>query len=48
MLGDGASVNTLCATLGAEYDVSEEVLRRDILAVMPDLDAQSLIVAQEA
>ena len=48
LLGEGASVNTLCATLGAEYDVSEEVLRRDILTVMSDLDAQSLIVAQEA
>lgn len=47
LLGQGASVETLCATLLAEYSVPEEVLRRDIVAVMTDLDAQSLIVAQE-
>ncbi|WP_420326837.1 PqqD family protein [Mameliella sp.] len=47
LLGQGASVDTLCATLLGEYDVPEDVLRQDIRAVMSDLDAQSLIVAQE-
>lgn len=48
LLGEGASVETLCATLMAEYNVPEEVLRRDVVAVMADLDVQSLIVAQES
>ncbi|WP_165775190.1 PqqD family protein [Mameliella alba] len=47
LLGQGASVDTLCATLIGEYSVSEEVLRNDIRAVMNDLDAQSLIVMQQ-
>ncbi|MGP6089482.1 PqqD family protein [Antarctobacter jejuensis] len=46
LLGQGASVDTLCAALLKEYSVSEEVLRDDVRAVMRDLDAQSLIVAQ--
>lgn len=47
LLGQGASVDTLCAILLSEYGVSEEVLRSDVRTVMADLDAQSLIVAQE-
>lgn len=47
LLGQGASMDTLCDTLLAEYSVAEEVLRSDIRTIMQDLDAQSLIVAQQ-
>lgn len=47
LLGQGASVDTLCTVLGAEYDVTGDVLRTDVRQVLSDLAAHALIVPQE-
>jgi hypothetical protein len=43
LLSDGASTDELVATLGDEYEVEAEILRRDVEAILGQLVAADLL-----